>query len=302
VKIILVRDKGVSATIRVHRRTGLGLLTLALVSVVGGAALAWNLFSASALQFELVDDWEQRLEAQAAVVSELQIRAAAENEAVGRQLARMQARLWRMEALGARVSEVANLDAAGFSFGKPVAQGGPAGKQGSALHRIDLQQQIGLLSLQLREREKELELLESLMVDDEYRKTVAPAGRPVTWGWVSSPYGRRLDPISGHRAWHDGVDFAGREGDDVIAVASGVVTFAGEKSGYGNTIEISHANGFSSRYGHGKELLVEVGDVVDKGQRIAVMGSTGRSTGPHVHFEVRKHGRHVDPARYISRI
>ena len=117
---------------------------------------------------------------------------------------------------------------------------------------------------------------------------------------MSSPFGKRVDPISGKNAWHSGVDFAGRDGSDVIAVASGVVTFAGERSGYGKMVEISHANGYLTRYAHHKGLLVESGDVVKKGEVIGVMGSSGRSTGPHVHFEVLKHGRPVDPARYVS--
>ena len=118
---------------------------------------------------------------------------------------------------------------------------------------------------------------------------------------MSSAFGRRVDPFSGKIGWHAGVDFAGRENSDVIAVASGVVVYAGKRSGFGQLIEINHGDGYVTRYAHHKESLVGIGDVVKKGQQIAIMGSTGRSTGPHVHFEVLKNGRHQDPAKFVRR-
>jgi len=123
----------------------------------------------------------------------------------------------------------------------------------------------------------------------------------VTWGWVSSKYGYRSDPFNGRRAWHAGIDVAGRDGGDIISVAGGVVSFAGDRHGYGNLVEINHGDGLVTRYGHAKSLAVKVGDVVEKGQLIAKMGSTGRSTGPHVHFEVIRNGRTEDPEKYMHR-
>ena len=117
---------------------------------------------------------------------------------------------------------------------------------------------------------------------------------------MSSPYGSRVDPFSGKQAWHNGMDFAGKAGADVIAVASGVVVFAGERDGYGHMIEINHGNELSTRYGHHQELLVSAGQAVERGDVIGRMGSTGRSTGPHVHFEVIKNGRPVDPSRFVN--
>ena len=110
-----------------------------------------------------------------------------------------------------------------------------------------------------------------------------------------------MDPITGRPAWHAGVDFAGKEGSDIVSVGSGVVTWAGERYGYGLMVEINHGGGITTRYGHAKEILVSVGDIVKQSQTLARMGSTGRSTGPHVHFEVRKNGKAVDPARYVYR-
>jgi murein DD-endopeptidase MepM/ murein hydrolase activator NlpD len=143
--------------------------------------------------------------------------------------------------------------------------------------------------------------LETLIVDRNMQDDVFIAGRPVTKGWMSSRFGSRNDPITGRNAWHNGVDFAGKEGADVVTVAAGVVVYAAVRNGYGKMVEINHGGGFSTRYGHHKELIVKVGDIVKKGQVVALMGSSGRSTGPHVHFEVYKNGRVVDPSSYIHR-
>ena len=126
-------------------------------------------------------------------------------------------------------------------------------------------------------------------------------GQPVEKGWISSHFGQRTDPFTGKPAMHNGMDFAGREGSSIIAVAAGVVTWAGHQSGYGNLVEVSHGDGFVTRYAHNKQNLVEAGAIVRKGDTIALMGSSGRSTGAHVHYEVYKHGRPVDPSSYVRR-
>jgi len=141
-----------------------------------------------------------------------------------------------------------------------------------------------------------------MLATRRFHEEVALAGRPIEKGWMSSGFGRRVDPISGRLAWHAGVDFAGKRGASVVSVAAGVVVFAGTRKGYGRMIEIDHGGGYMTRYGHHDKLLVEAGDLVKKGQLIGRMGSTGRSTGPHVHLEVLKDGRQVDPARYVARL
>jgi murein DD-endopeptidase MepM/ murein hydrolase activator NlpD len=249
----------------------------------------------------LVAEWQARLAAQQTELEALQQRSTTESQAVGRQLAAMQARLLRMEALGSRVTEIAKLDGGEFSFDEPAPVGGPIMAAQSPMAWSELQSSLTELSMQLRARESELEVLDSLLRDKEFQQTTAVSGRPVTWGWVSSPFGKRVDPFSGQNSWHAGVDFAGRRGSDVIAVASGVVTFAGKRSGYGKLIEINHGDGYVTRYAHHESLKIATGDIVRKGQSIATMGSSGRSTGPHVHFEVLKNGRPVDPRRYIAR-
>lgn len=143
--------------------------------------------------------------------------------------------------------------------------------------------------------------MEALLAQRKIQRDVFIAGRPVKKGWMSSRFGRRTDPFNGQVAWHNGVDFAGKLKSDIVSVAAGVVTWSGPRYGYGEMVEINHGNGFTTRYAHNSENKVAIGEVVKKGQVIALMGTSGRSTGPHVHFEVYKHGRAVDPSSYIHR-
>ncbi len=166
---------------------------------------------------------------------------------------------------------------------------------------LSLEQMLDNLISHIDNRGQQLALLDRQLAARESRIDSFVAGKPVVKGWMSSAYGSRTDPFSGKQAWHAGVDFAGKAGADVVAVAGGIVTIAAKRTGYGNIIELSHGNGFVTRYGHNEAHLVELGDVVSKGQVIAQMGSSGRSTGPHVHFEVLKQGKAMNPERYIYR-
>jgi murein DD-endopeptidase MepM/ murein hydrolase activator NlpD len=137
-------------------------------------------------------------------------------------------------------------------------------------------------------------------MNSKLAETLHPAGKPIKKGWISSYYGMRNDPFSGKRTMHKGMDFAGKEGSEVVAVAAGVVTWSGKRSGYGKLVEINHGKGYITRYGHNKTVLVNVGDRVKQGQTISRMGSSGRSTGPHVHFEVLLNDKVVNPTKYIQ--
>jgi murein DD-endopeptidase MepM/ murein hydrolase activator NlpD len=164
----------------------------------------------------------------------------------------------------------------------------------------DFLQELDELADQIESRQQQLELLDSILIERENQLEFSVSGRPVSRGYISSGFGRRIDPFTGNLAWHQGVDFAtGKTGEDVFAVAAGVVTWAGDKQGFGKLVQLDHGNGFETLYAHDEKVLVKVGDVVKKGQIIALSGSTGRSSGPHVHFEVHKNGRVVDPASYI---
>lgn len=222
-------------------------------------------------------------------------------------VAELQARMTRLDALGEHLTDLAGLDGGEFSFDNVPAMGGPIPEHLpmeeslSSVTLDGLQADISVASNMLDDREAQLDVLAQLLVDEQLDKEAKPSGRPITWGWLSSNFGTRTDPFSGKKAWHQGVDFAGREGSEIIAVASGVVSYSGVRSGYGTMVEVAHGDGLVTRYAHNQENLVKVGDLIRKGEAVALMGSSGRSTGPHVHFEVFKNGRPVDPASYVRR-
>jgi murein DD-endopeptidase MepM/ murein hydrolase activator NlpD len=220
--------------------------------------------------------------------------------ALALRVGQMNASVIRLDALGKRLTRMANLDDGEFDFGHPPALGGAETPDGQPAQIPNLTAMVDDLSTQLASREQQLGVLENMILTRELNKQVYPEGRPVEEGWISSYFGRRADPFTGYSALHKGVDFAGAEGSKVTAVAAGLVTYAGERAGYGQMVEINHGNGLSTRYCHNEQILVKQGDMIRKGQELALMGSTGRSTGPHVHFEVLKNGVQVDPLRFIG--
>jgi len=240
---------------------------------------------------------------QRSLVDNLRDQADSESRAVGRRLARLQAQFLRLEALGQRLTEVAGLVDGEFSFGEPAALGGPETELVDSIPAVtfDFVEQLEQLSGRLETRETQLNVLDGLLANREFEEQRSPRARPVTRGWLSSAYGKRVDPITGNPGWHRGVDFAGKAGSAVVAVAGGVVTHSGDRYGYGKLVEINHGDGYVTRYGHHQDVLVKVGDVVKKGQQIGLMGSTGRSTGPHVHFEVIRDGRPENPQAFLGR-
>ncbi|MCK5668827.1 MAG: M23 family metallopeptidase [Gammaproteobacteria bacterium] len=170
----------------------------------------------------------------------------------------------------------------------------------TSLGVIDFVEALQAVSQSIEDRSEKFTAMESMLLDSNIQSQILPEGSPVTGGWTSSLFGWRTDPISGKKGFHEGIDFAGRTGSNVSSVAAGIVTWSGKDSGFGRMVEISHGNGYVTRYAHNKKNLVAVGDKVEKGQKIAVMGSSGRSTGPHVHFEVVHNGRHVNPRKFVS--
>ena len=286
--------------------------------LVGGAVLAvallvaagWGGYRAAMAQTEaaqptpseLVAHWQQKLAAQQEQLAQVEEEVQQQVDALTLRLGEMQGRLLRLDALGQRFVESGLVASEEFNFDEPAAVGGP--EEGGAKESFTapaLTDMIERLEAQLEDREQQLRLLDKLASRQKLEDEMYLEGRPITWGWLSSKYGYRSDPFTGKRTWHAGVDLAGKEGSDIISVAGGVVTWAGERYGYGNLVEIDHGDGLVTRYGHCKTIKVSVGDVVQKGQVIALMGSTGRSTGPHVHFEVLQNGRSKDPLKYISR-
>jgi len=241
---------------------------------------------------------ERDISRQKALISEARLSAESELDTLAARLGKMQANVIRLNALGQRLVKVAKLDSKEFNFKNAPSYGGPAETEAVAM--FDFNNVISSLDKQLSSREEQLAVLEEVIMNRQLRSDSKPRGKPITKGWTSSYYGKRADPFTGKIAMHKGMDFAGKEGSGIIAVANGVVTWAGDRYGYGNLIEINHGNGYTTRYGHNAKLLVEVGDSVEKGQVISLMGSTGRSTGPHVHFEVLKNDRQINPAKFVA--
>src|SRR6516225_5201783 len=220
-------------------------------------------------------------------------------DAMAMRLGEVNAHVIRLDALGKRLTEMADIDSREFNFDRDPPSGGPEG-EGTSAQIPDLSSMLAQLEQRVDLRESQLSALENLILARELRQEIHPEGRPVANGFISSYFGERADPFDGRDAFHKGVDFAGTAGSPVTAVAAGVVTWAGERSGYGKLIEINHGDGFTTRYGHNERTLVTVGQTVKRGERIALMGSTGRSTGPHVHFEVLRNGRQVNPLSFIG--
>lgn len=304
--ILLNRKEGASRSLELGRWSraflsvccvGLPLGMLALGYYLGGQddeeRAAGNLML-SRMQADVEAQSEELQQARQSVQQTL--------KALTLKVAELRARLLRLDALGEHLTSMAALDTGEFDFSQTPAMGGPyIDKAEPDFSNDALLSELDVLSQQLIDREQQLDVLSALLNGKALDKEVHLSGRPIKKGWISSYYGRRTDPFTGKPAMHKGLDFAGKEGSDIVAVAAGVVTRSSKRSGYGYLVEINHGDGVYTRYAHNKENLVKVGDLVGKGQTIALMGSTGRSTGAHVHFEVFKNGRHVDPSSYVRR-
>jgi murein DD-endopeptidase MepM/ murein hydrolase activator NlpD len=221
-------------------------------------------------------------------------------DAMAMRLGEMNAHVIRLDALGKRLTEMADIDSREFNFDRDPPRGGPEG-EGTSAEIPDLSSMLNQLEQRVDLRESQLSALENLILARELKQEIHPEGRPVANGFISSYFGERADPFDGREAFHKGVDFAGVPGSNVNAVAAGIVTWAGERSGYGKLVEINHGDGFVTRYAHNERTLVNVGETVKRGEPVALMGSTGHSTGPHVHFEVLRNGRQVDPLSFVGR-
>jgi murein DD-endopeptidase MepM/ murein hydrolase activator NlpD len=285
------------------RRTS--LLVLAAIIAIGGSILYSGFragVSAEARQqLSEVAVLRSQLQQQQAKISRVQKTAQNNLDALTLRLGRMQAQMLRLDALGERLVQQADLDATEFDFNIAPPVGGP--HSATTLSTIAVPDFLGMLEeldMTAEDREIKLLALEQLLMNRNLHERIIPSGHAVENGLLSSKFGKRINPFSGKQEHHKGIDIASKEGTSILAVADGVVTWSGERNGYGKLVEISHGNGYFTRYGHNKQQLVKAGDTVRKGEAIALMGSTGRSTGPHVHIEVMHNGKHVNPDKYLN--
>lgn len=222
---------------------------------------------------------------------------ASELDTLSLRLSQMQAELLRLNALGERLVEKANLSPEEFDFQHTPPQGGPEPLATLPTSSEEFAMEMARLGREIEDRARKLRLLDQVVMERELSEDSLRPGLPVRSGYISSYFGMRKDPLHGRQSFHSGVDYAGKVGTDILAVADGLVIQSETVNGYGRLVEIRHANGLVTRYGHCKKLLVEAGDLVTKGQVIATLGSSGRSTGPHLHFEVLKEGVAINPLR-----
>ena len=239
-----------------------------------------------------------RVDQQQAQIDATRRDAQREVNALAARLGELQAQANRLNALGERLTRIGKLQDGEFNFDKPVGVGGagpvrdmPKGELDSGLDELDGQFQAS---------GAQLSVLESLLFNRQLDMNAVPSREPIAGSYITSGFGSRADPFNGGSANHKGIDFEADVGDPVLAVADGVVSYSAARSGYGNTVEVDHGNGYVTRYAHNSRLVRKVGELVRAGQQIAKAGSTGRSTGAHVHFEVWENGRVVNPRKFLN--
>lgn len=245
--------------------------------------------------------WSDELVKQRETLNQVRQNAEKSLDAMASRLSILQGHVMRIDALGSRLADMADLKDIEFGVMNTPGMGGPApGSDQQSMAIVDLTQTLDNIESSLNDRREKLTAMESMLIDRALQKQILPEGRPALGGWMSSLYGYRSDPISGKKEFHQGVDFAGKPETPITAVAAGIVIWSGLRYGYGNVVEIRHGNGYTTRYAHNKKNLVAVGEKIEKGEIIALMGATGRSTGTHVHFEVLRYGEQVNPSKYLS--
>ena len=308
--ILLANRCGQVRCIAYNPRRVLQLLLPGAVLLVAGILYTGFLLGADAevrRHLAEVTALQQLGRQQQAEIQDIHALASADLDALTLRLGNMQAEILRLNVLGERLVARADLDATEFDFNTLPPVGGPkddSDEEGDSppptTTVADFLGMLEVLHASIVDRESKLDILEDVLVSRNLQARILPSGYAVQHGLVSSRFGKRIDPFTGKREMHKGVDIAGKEGTRILAVADGIVTWSGKRKGYGNLVEIDHGTGYVTRYGHNKQQLVESGDTVRKGQAIALIGSTGRSTGPHVHVEVMKNGKHVNPEKYLA--
>ena len=285
-----------------HFAAPVALLILVAAALVGAgfAAGSFTRKPVALATVPMVDEWSLAVDSQHKEIEDARQNARIALDVLTQRLGELQAHVSRLDALGSRLVKMAKLDGEEFDFAAPPSMG--SGDGADAPVDYSLLDALDSMAAQLEQRQDQLQVLDQLIMNRNLQEAIYPAGWPVSSGYISSGYGHRRDPFSGRKHFHLGVDFESKSGVDVLAVADGVVAFAGRQGGYGNMVEIDHGNGYSTRYAHNRKLLIEVGQRVKKGEKLALMGSTGRSTGPHVHFEVLQDGKQINPSKFIKTV
>ncbi|HLM53618.1 MAG TPA: M23 family metallopeptidase [Pseudoxanthomonas sp.] len=287
-----LRSSGAAARALIHSRP----LSSAGLLIVGGLVLGFGLRSATGLA--QVSMLQAKSERQQLELEEVRRGAQQEINAMAARLGELQAQANRLNALGERLTRIGQLEDGEFDFDEPVGVGG--NDDSFDMTPRDLSEGVDRLEQQFAASGQQLSVLESLLFNRALDKNATPSRMPIMGSYITSGFGGRADPFGGGGQYHKGIDFKANVGDPVLAVADGVVAFAGVKGGYGYVVDVDHGNGYVTRYAHNSRLAVREGDLVRVGQEVAKAGSTGRSTGAHVHFEVWENGRVVNPRKFLG--
>jgi murein DD-endopeptidase MepM/ murein hydrolase activator NlpD len=285
------------------RHVVLALLLLSLAMLGGAAILSYALLRHAAdIQSPLLHNIVESLTQQDEDRKEKYLK---ENLAVmAVKLGEMQAQLMRLDALGERVQGLSGVRPEEFNFKEPPGRGGPVSSNPAtpphAMDMSELQKSLDSFAIDIGRRADYMNVVETALMSDKIKSKLLPTNQPVNVGYNSSSFGWRIDPFTGSNAFHEGLDFPAPVGTPIYAAAAGVVVAAEFHYQYGNMLDIDHGNDIMTRYAHASQLYVKVGDIVKRGQHIADIGTTGRSTGPHLHFEVRIKGAAQDPRKFLA--
>jgi len=305
-KVILLKDhtgKNGAVCLSGHRLLIGGVALFVALPIVLGLASYWVVSSIDRSLNPFVDPEyriavETRVNEQQDQMRKTRDYVRQHMDVLGRRIGSLQAQVSRINAVEQRIAESSGIDLKDFQFEQDPPVGGRVDADTDS-QEVDIENAIEAIEQELSLRESEIAAVDFLLSRSTLESQQTPAGWPVKGGWISSSFGSRMHPISGKKQFHGGVDIPGKLGGSVLAVADGVVTRSEKNGTYGWMVEIDHGDSLTTLYSHNRENLVTEGETVTKGQEIAKIGSTGRSTGPHVHFEVAKNNRRINPIKYL---
>ncbi len=305
--VMLVPDFGKTKTYRLSKRKLRLIIAFCMLIIVLSTAGAYSLYASydmqkrlnlalETLQNERIAFAHQKLSFESSLKAERE-----KMNVYARTVGQMQARLARLDSLGKRLMQSSSIDPIEFNFDVQPAFGGPRVPVENGIADINIFEQLEKVESQIATLDTKLVAVNYLLQDGIEEKSARPHAWPSEGGWLSSSYGVRTDPFTAKKAMHKGIDIANRFGAPVLAGSRGVVVYAGKMSDYGYLVEIEHGYGYRTRYGHMSAVTVVVGDIVDANQMVGRIGSSGRSTGPHLHYEVRRNNQVLNPANFIPK-
>jgi len=288
------------------------LLIVSMVAVLGAFTFGvWGVFGLmQTSQFSHALKHNDQALTQAKMASNIQLaslqtqlHAEQDKQAIyARTLGQIQARMARLDALGSRLVDVASLDKSEFDFSLEPAFGGPRLKQPDMfVAQTNLRDDLQNMDGHLKQLNAQLITIDHMLENRHAALDAKPHAWPTEGGWISSRFGQRIDPFNGQPAQHYGVDIANRSGAAILSASRGVVTFAGKMVDFGYVVDLEHGYGYKTRYAHMGSITVKLGDVVTGNQVMGHIGSSGRSTGPHLHYEVRRFGKLINPKSFLPR-